>query len=82
MAYFGEYSYTLDSANRLILPSRFREQLGSEILVYKAQVGCLFVYDNENFNQIIAPLRAKYRSDEGRDKLRRFYSDVTPVSVD
>ena len=30
MAYFGYYNYTLDAANRIIVPSRFREQLGAE----------------------------------------------------
>ncbi|MCH5198176.1 MAG: division/cell wall cluster transcriptional repressor MraZ [Oscillospiraceae bacterium] len=82
MAYFGEYSYTLDSANRLILPSRFREQLGGEIVMYKSSDGCLFVYDNLNFEKVIAPLKAISRTEVGREKLRRFYSDVSPVSVD
>lgn len=82
MAYFGEYSYTLDSANRLILPSRFREQLGSEIVMYRSEDGCLFVYDNLNFETVIAPLKAISRTEVGREKLRRFYSDVSAVSVD
>ena len=82
MAYFGEYNYTLDSANRLIMPSRYREQLGTEIIIYKSNDGCLFVYDNDNFQQILAPLRAYGGTDIGREKLRHFYSDTTPVSID
>lgn len=82
MAYFGEYTYTLDSANRIIVPSRFREQLGSEILIFRAAEGCLFIYDTPGFEAIIAPLKAQSGTALGREKLRRFYSDVSAVSLD
>ncbi len=82
MAYFGEYTYTLDSANRIIVPSRFREQLGAEIVIYRSIEGCLFIYDTPGFEAIIAPLRAQSRTVAGREKLRRFYSDVSAVSLD
>lgn len=82
MAYYGEYNYTLDASNRIILPSRFRESLGTEIILYKAIEGCLFLYDLSTFDQITAPLKSLSRTNEGREKLRRFYSDVATVSVD
>lgn len=82
MAYFGEYSYTLDAANRIIVPSKFREQLGTEIVIYKAIEGCLFIYDTPGFETVIAPLKAQSRTELGREKLRRFYSDVALVSLD
>ena len=82
MAYFGEYTYTLDSANRIIVPSRFREQLGNEVVFYRATEGCLYVYDIPGFEAVIAPLKALSRTDAGREKLRRFYSDVSAVSLD
>ena len=82
MAYFGEYTYTLDSANRIIVPSRFREQLGAEIVFYRAIEGCLYIYDTPGFEAVIAPLKALSRTEAGRDKLRRFYSDVSAASLD
>ncbi len=82
MAYFGEYNYTLDSANRIIVPSRFREQLGNEVVFYRAIEGCLYVYDIPGFEAVIAPLKTLSRTDAGREKLRRFYSDVSAVSLD
>ena len=82
MAYFGEYDYTLDASNRVILPSRFREPLGSEIILYKANEGCLFIYDQATFEQITQPLAALTKTDEGRLLVRRFYSDATPASLD
>ena len=82
MAYFGEYTYTLDAANRIIVPSRFREQLGTEVVFYRAIEGCLYVYDIPGFEEVIAPLKPLSRTDVGREKLRRFYSDVSAVSLD
>ena len=82
MAYFGEYFYTLDASNRIILPSRFREPLGSEIILFKANEGCLFIYDMPTFEQITAPLSAMTKTDAGRQMVRRFYSDASPASLD
>ena len=82
MAFFGEYSYTLDSANRLIAPSRFREQLGAEAVLYKAPEGCLFLYDSPTFTGIADSVKAQTRTKVGREELRRFFADAFPVSVD
>ena len=82
MAYFGEYSYSLDSANRVIAPSRFREQLGAEAILYRAPEGCLFLYDAPGFEQILASVKGYAKTELGREKLRLFYSDVSAVSVD
>ncbi len=82
MAYFGEFFYTLDASNRIILPSRFREPLGTDVILYKASEGCLFIYDMATFEQITAPLSALTKTDAGRQMVRRFYSDTSPVSVD
>ena len=44
--FMGEYNHTIDAKGRLIVPSKFREQLGDEFVVTKGLDGCLFVYDN------------------------------------
>ena len=33
--FIGEYSHTIDAKGRLIVPSKFREQLGDEFVVTK-----------------------------------------------
>ena len=47
--FIGEYSHTIDAKGRLIVPSKFREQLGDEFVVTKGLDGCLFVYENSEW---------------------------------
>ena len=42
--FMGEYNHTVDPKGRLIIPAKFREQLGDEFVVTKGLDGCLFVY--------------------------------------
>ncbi len=50
--FMGEYNHIIDAKGRLIVPSRFRESLGSEFVVTKGLDGCLFVYPNEEWTNI------------------------------
>ena len=49
--FMGEYNHTIDAKGRLIVPSKFREQLGDEFVVTKGLDGCLFVYDNTEWKK-------------------------------
>ena len=57
--FMGEYNHTIDAKGRLIVPSKFREQLGNEFVVTKGLDGCLFVYSNEEWHRIEENLREK-----------------------
>ena len=50
--FMGEYNHTIDAKGRLIVPSRVRGQLGSEFVNTKGLDGCLFVYSNEEWQNI------------------------------
>ena len=41
--FMGEYNHSVDAKGRLIVPSKFREQLGNEFVVTKGLDGCLFI---------------------------------------
>ena len=40
----GEYHHNIDEKGRLIIPSKFREEIGNSFVVTKGLDGCLFVY--------------------------------------
>ena len=42
--FMGEYDHTIDVKGRVIIPSRFREDLSGEFVITAGLDGCLFVY--------------------------------------
>ena len=55
--FMGEYNHTVDAKGRLIVPSKFREQLGDEFVITKGLDNCLFVYDNSEWAALEEKLR-------------------------
>ena len=47
--FMGEYSHTIDTKGRLIIPSKFREELGDEFVLTKGLDGCLSIYPMEQW---------------------------------
>ncbi|MCI8515017.1 MAG: division/cell wall cluster transcriptional repressor MraZ [Lachnospiraceae bacterium] len=50
--FMGEYDHTIDGKGRLIVPAKFRDQLGDEFVVTKGLDGCLFIYDNTEWAKL------------------------------
>ena len=50
--FMGEYSHSVDAKGRLIVPAKFREQLGDQFVVTKGVDGCLYVYSQEEWKRI------------------------------
>ena len=42
--FIGEYQYSLDDKGRVVVPSKYREQLGENFVLTKGLDGCLFIY--------------------------------------
>ena len=56
--FMGEYNHTVDEKGRLIIPVKFRDELGSEFVVTKGLDGCLFAYDLTEWRVLEEKLRA------------------------
>ena len=81
--FMGEYNHTIDAKGRLIVPSKFREQLGNEFVVTKGLDGCLFVYSNEEWHRIEESLREKpLTSKDARKFMRFFFAGAASCEVD
>lgn len=53
----GEYHHNIDNKNRLIIPSKFREELGNEFVITRGLDGCLFVYSMNEWNKVMNKLK-------------------------
>ena len=49
----GEYHHNIDEKSRLIIPSKFRSELGDKIIITKGLDKCLFIYSLEEWNKIM-----------------------------
>ena len=71
--FMGEYNHTIDAKGRLIVPSKFREQLGNTFVITKGLDGCLFVYSNEEWKTIEESFRNKPLTSKDARKFTRFF---------
>ena len=83
MMFMGEYNHTIDAKGRLIVPSKFREALGDTFVITKGLDGCLFVYDNEEWNAFEEKLKSlPITNKEARQFARFFLAGAAEVEVD
>ena len=83
LMFMGEYNHTVDAKGRLIVPSKFREQLGDEFVVTKGLDGCLFVYENTEWKALEEKLHALPLTNANARKFSRFFlAGATTCEVD
>ncbi|HIV23773.1 MAG TPA: division/cell wall cluster transcriptional repressor MraZ [Candidatus Merdiplasma excrementigallinarum] len=81
--FMGEYNHTVDTKGRLIIPSKFREQLGEEFIVTKGLDGCLFVFPQDEWQAFEEKLRTLPLTQKGARQFTRFFvAGATPCELD
>ena len=81
--YMGEFSHTIDTKGRVIIPSKLRDALGEGFVVTKGLDGCLFVYDAKewsSFEEKLADLPTTSR--EARTFVRFFLAGADTPELD
>ncbi len=54
----GEYQHNIDSKGRVIVPSKFREDLGEHFYIAKGLDRCLFVFSQEEWSRLQEKVRS------------------------
>ena len=54
--FLGEYQHNLDSKNRLIIPAKFRDDIGSNCIITLGLDGCMFLFSNEEWRKLAEKL--------------------------
>lgn len=79
----GEYHHSIDEKGRLIIPSKFRNELGTEFIVTRGLDKCLFVYSKKEWEKIVSKLSSlPFTKKDARDFLRFFLSGATVCEFD
>lgn len=79
----GEYEHSLDSKNRIIMPSKFRDDIGEKFIVTKGLDGCLFAYSLQEWQNFEEKLRSlPLSSKDARAFSRFFFAGATDCLLD
>lgn len=79
----GEYKHVVDSKGRIILPSKFREELGERFILTKGLDNCLFGYSLREWAVLEEKLKKlPLTSKEARTFLRFFFAGACECEVD
>lgn len=81
--FIGEYQHTLDNKGRVIIPSRFREELGEGFVITKGLDNCLFLYPMGEWSILEDKLKTlPLTNRDARAFIRFFFSGATECILD
>ena len=79
----GTYQNSIDSKNRMIIPSKFRDQLGGKCMLTKGFDECLYIYTIDYFEEMAEKLAALPQSDRDfREFIRDFFGNSVLCDLD
>ena len=79
----GEYQHALDIKNRIIVPSKLREDLGNNFVITKGLDGCLYAYPLEEWRILQEKLKMlPLTNKDARAFVRFFFAGACEVEMD
>jgi MraZ protein len=78
----GEFNHSIDAKGRIIIPSKFREDLGEEFVLTLGLDGCLFAYPNSEWEIFVEKLKTLPGTKEARQLQRYFMAGAAACEVD
>ena len=80
--FMGQYEHSIDSKGRVIIPAKYREELGENFVVTRALDGCLFLYPQAEWQIFIEKLQGLPSNQNTRKMQRQFLSKAMEVALD
>lgn len=81
--FIGEYHHSVDDKGRLIIPSKFRDELGTKFIITRGIENCLFVYSLESWEKIVNKLETlPFTKKDARAFIRFFLSGASEAEFD
>jgi len=79
----GEFHHNIDDKGRLIVPSKFRNELGEKFIITRGLDKCIFVYSLGEWNKIVDKLTSlSFTKKDARNFMRFFLSGATECDFD
>jgi MraZ protein len=80
--FMGEYEHSIDAKGRIIIPSRFRDDLGDKFFVTVGLDGCLFLYPKDAWEAFSEELSKLPGTKEARQLQRTIFGRAAACEVD
>ncbi len=81
--FMGEFHHNIDDKARLVMPSKFRFELGETFVVTRGLDECLFIYSVSEWNNLVNKLRnLSFTKKDARAFMRFFLSGATECTLD
>ena len=77
----GQYKHNVDLKGRLIMPQKFRDDLGETYIVTRGLDSCLFVYPMKEWEELAERIKALPMA-KGRELQRFFFANAEEVVTD
>jgi len=71
--FIGQYSYSLDTKGRVVIPPKYREELGEEFVISRGMDGCLRIYTKESWDEFTVKLNSLPQTSKDARNLKRFF---------
>jgi MraZ protein len=81
--FMGEHLHTIDDKGRMIIPSKFRDELGSTFVLTRGLDQCVFGYPLDEWKQLEEKLKAlPFTKKDARAFTRFFFSGAAECQLD
>ena len=79
----GEFNHSIDDKLRLIIPSKFRDELGEKVIITRGLENCLFIYSEKEWEKVVSKLKSlPFTKKDARSFTRMFLSGATTEEFD
>lgn len=79
----GTYENSIDSKNRMIVPSKYRNQLGGKCMLARGFDTCLYIYTMDDWEELVLKMKKLRQTDRDMRKfIREFFSNASECQLD
>ena len=81
--FMGKYNNSIDAKNRMIVPSKHRDQLGGRCILTKGMDNCLYIYPLGEWEKVVEKVSALPQTDKNvRKYIRDVFANAEECEID
>ena len=79
----GEFHHNIDDKGRLVIPTKYREEMGESFVITRGLEKCLYAYSLTEWDKLVAKLNElPFTKKDARIFIRTFFSGATVCEFD